>query len=295
MGLLIGADDLHVILAEVVRVIVVTAIWIEARWQSGVQSRIDKLIGISRAIVSWTMIAIRCLMIMRAEAPVTVRMVRHFARVNCLTEIVGLVAVAVVVVEVVMVLATETLGHGDRKPVATTCVNQVAMMCVNQVAVMDVNLAAMMCESQAAVMCGNLVAMMAVNPVDFRVVAGLKATEAGTMGLVVVMEETMAIAGVVVAGMTGAGMMAVVVDVVKVDHLVVAGIWDADGISEARDAAERFSRPVKSLRAHLMASSNFTHVDTVFSATQRETTLRKTPTRLFQVHWLRNTSCDKVS
>ena len=133
--------------------------------------------------------------------------------------------------------------------------------------------------------------MMGVNPADFRVVAGLKATEAEMMGLVEAMEETMGIAGVVVAEMTvaatmaGAATMAVVVDVVKADHLVVAGIRDADAIWEVRDAAERFSRPVKSLKARSMACWNFIQGDMVFFATQNETTLLKIPTHLYPVHW----------
>lgn len=52
-------------------------------------------------IVNWTMIVIRCLMITRVGPLVTAKKVRHCARGNCLTEIVGLAAVAAVVVEVV--------------------------------------------------------------------------------------------------------------------------------------------------------------------------------------------------
>ena len=94
---LIGAEDLRVILAEAVRLIVVRAIWIEVPQWIDVQI----LIGISRVIVIWTMIVIKCLMIMRAEALVKVKTARHCDRVNCLTEIAGLAAAAVVVVGVV--------------------------------------------------------------------------------------------------------------------------------------------------------------------------------------------------
>ncbi len=52
-------------------------------------------------IVNRTMIVIRCPMIMRVEALVMVKRARHCGRGSCLMEIVGLVAVAVVVVEVV--------------------------------------------------------------------------------------------------------------------------------------------------------------------------------------------------
>ena len=100
---LIGAEDLRVILAEAVRLIVVTAIWIEGPQWIDVLILIGRmiLIGISRVIVIWTMIVIKCLMIMRAEALVKVKTARHCDRVNCLTEIAGLAAAAVVVVGVV--------------------------------------------------------------------------------------------------------------------------------------------------------------------------------------------------
>ena len=103
MGHLIGAEDLRVILAEAVRLIVVTVTWIEGPQWIDVQSLISRMIpiGISRVIVNWTMIVIKYLMIMRAEALVTVKTARHCDRVNCLTEIAGLAAAAVVVVEVV--------------------------------------------------------------------------------------------------------------------------------------------------------------------------------------------------
>jgi hypothetical protein len=209
------------------------------------------------------------------------------------------------------------MWHGDQNPVVTTCVNPVAVMgeslvamtcvslaavmgeslvattCVSLAAVMGESLVAMTCVSLAAMMgenlvamtCVSLAAMMGVNPADFRVVAGLKATEAEMMGLVEAMEEMKGIAGVVVAEMTGAATMAAVVDVVKSDHLVVAGIWDADAILEVRDAAERFSRPVRSLKARSMACWNFIQGDMVFFATQNETTLLKIPTHLYPVHW----------
>ena len=103
MGHLIGAEDLRVIRAEAVRLIVVTAIWIEGPRSIGVQSLIGHMIpiGILRVIVNWTMIVIKCPMIMRAEALVKVKRARHCDRVICLTEIAGLAADAVVVVEVV--------------------------------------------------------------------------------------------------------------------------------------------------------------------------------------------------
>jgi hypothetical protein len=185
------------------------------------------------------------------------------------------------------------MGHGDQNRVATTCVNRVATTCVNLVAVMGANRAGMICVNLAAMMgvnpvamtCVSRAAMMGVNPADFRVVDGLKATEAEMMVLVGAMEETTGIVGVVVGEMTAVATMAVVVDVVKADHLVVAGIWDADAIWEVRDAAERFSRPVKSLKARSMACWNFIQGDMVFFATQNETTLLKIPTHLSPVHW----------
>jgi hypothetical protein len=171
--------------------------------------------------------------------------------------------------------------------------NRAGMTCVNLVAVMYANRAGMICVSLAAMMGVNPVAMtgvsraamMGVNPADFRVVDGLKATEAEMMGLVGAMEETTGIVGVVVAEMTAVATMAVVVDVVKADHLVVAGIWDADAIWEVRDAAEQFSRPVKSLKVRSMACWNFIQGDMVFFATRNETTPLKTPTHLSPVHW----------
>jgi hypothetical protein len=193
------------------------------------------------------------------------------------------------------------MGHGDQNRVATTCVNRVAVMGANRAGMICVNLAAMICVSLAAMMgvnpaammgvnpvamtCVSRAAMMGVNPADFRVVDGLKATEAEMMVLVGAMEETTGIVGVVVGEMTAVATMAVVVDVVKADHLVVAGIWDADAIWEVRDAAERFSRPVKSLKARSMACWNFIQGDMVFFATQNETTLLKIPTHLSPVHW----------
>ena len=103
MGHLIGAEDLRVILAEVVRLIVLTATWIEGPRWIDVQSLSGHMIpiGISRVIVNWTMIVIKCPTMMRAEALVTVKRARRCHRVNCLTEIAGLAAAAVVVVEVV--------------------------------------------------------------------------------------------------------------------------------------------------------------------------------------------------
>ena len=89
--------------AEAVRLIVVTAIWIEGPRSIGVQSLIGHMIpiGILRVIVNWTTIVIKCPMTMRAEALVTVKRARHCDRVICLTEIAGLAAAVVVVVEVV--------------------------------------------------------------------------------------------------------------------------------------------------------------------------------------------------
>jgi hypothetical protein len=193
------------------------------------------------------------------------------------------------------------MGHGDQNRVATTCVNLAAVMGANLVATICVSLAAMMFASLAAMTgvnpiatmgvnrvamtCASRDAMMGVNPADFKVVDGLKVTEAEMMGLVEAMEETTGIVGVVVAEMTAVATMAVVVDVVKADHLVVAGIWDADVIWEVRDAAERFSRPVKSLKARSMACWNFIQGDMVFFATPNETTLLKILTHLSPVHW----------
>ena len=185
------------------------------------------------------------------------------------------------------------MGHGDQNRVATTCVNLVAVMdanragmiCVSLAAVTGVNPVATMGVNPVAMTCVSRAVMMGVTPADFRVADGLKATEAEMMGLVGAMEETTGIVGVVVAEMTAVATMAVVVDVVKADHLVVAGIWDADAIWEVRDAAERFSRPVKSLKARSMACWNFIQGDMVFFATRNETTPLKTPTHLSPVHW----------
>jgi hypothetical protein len=163
------------------------------------------------------------------------------------------------------------MGHADRNPVATMCGNPVVVMGV------------------------SLGAMMGVTPADFRVVAGPKAIVVVAMCLVVAMEEMMEIADVVVAAVTAVAMMAVVVEETMVDHLVVAGIWDADAIWVAHVAGARFSRPERSLKAHLMASWNFIHGDMVSSETRNETTRRKTRTRLSPARLLKNTSCDKVS
>jgi hypothetical protein len=270
--------DLRAIQVEVVRSIVGIAIPIEVPPPIEVLPLLDvqsqvglmMLIAALQMIAIWMMIVICSPMISKVEVLLTAKKALRFVRVNCLTVIVGLAAVVVVVVEVGKGLAMQTMHHAARLlPV---------MICANLVAVMFESLAAVMFES----------------PDGFRTAVVRKAIVAETTGLAVVMVGMMAIAVVAVVVMTEAAMMVAEVDEMT-GRLAVAEIWDADAIWVVLDAAARFSRPVRWLKAHSMASWNFTHGDMVFSATRKETTRRKTPTHLSPVRLLRNTSCDRVS
>jgi hypothetical protein len=229
-------------------------------------------------IAIWMTIVICSPMILKVEVLLTVKKALHFVKVNCLTVIVGLVVVVVVVVEAGKGLAMQIMHHAARLlPV---------MICANPAVVMF--------ESRAEVMFENPDAMMFESLGGFRIAAVRKAIVAVTTGIAVAMAGTTVIAGAVAGVMMEAATMVAEVDETT-GRLAVAVIWDAGAIWVVLDVVERFSRPVKSLKARSMAYSNFTRGDMAFSAIQRETTRQKTPTRLFPARWLKNTSCDKVS
>ena len=146
----------------------------------------------------------------------------------------------------------------------------------------------------AVVMFESLDAVMFESPDGFRTVVVPMVIVAVTTGLAGAMAGTMAIAGVEAGVMMEAAMTVAEVDEMT-GHLAVAEIWDAGAIWVVLDEAARFSLPARWSKARLTESSNFTHGDMVFFAIRKETMRRKTPTRLFPVRLLRNTSCDKVS
>ena len=281
-------EGLLAIQVEVVRSIVGIAIPIEVHPLRDVQNQIGlmMLIVALQMIAIWMMIVICSPMILKVEVLLTAKKALRFAKVNCLTVIVGLAAVVVVVVEVGKALAMQIMHHAARLLLVMICVNLAVVIFESPDEVKFENQGAVKFENQGAVMFESLD--------GFRTAVVRKVIVAVTTVLAVAMAGTMAIAGVAAVVMMEAATTVAEVDEMT-GRLAVAEIWDADAIWVARDEDARFSRPVRWSKAHSMAFLNSTHGDMVFSVIQRETTRRKTPTHLSLVRLLKNTSCDRVS